>query len=87
MPGTLSFVGHLCCSCFEKITFFSISREDERFFLKKIFIFSKKLLPTFDGGREGHFSKILLNKDEEKIFNKFAQQDQENFFEILIPSR
>ena len=38
-------------------------------------------------GGEGHFWKILLNKDEEKIINKFAQQDQEIILEILIPSR
>ena len=84
MPGILSFLGHLCCSDFEKFTFFSISREDNRKFLKKNFCFSKKFHRQGLWGGEGHFWNFLnkdenffrnlLNKDEENIFQKSTQE-------------
>ena len=50
------------------------------FFWSKNNFFQKSSSTGTDGG-EGHFWKILLNKDEDKIFKKFTQQDRENFLE------
>ena len=80
MPGILSFLGHLCCSDFEKFTFFSISREDNRKFLKKNFCFSKKFHRQ---GLWGGRSFLKFPQQGWKFFQKSTQQGwRENFSKI-----
>ena len=82
MPGILSFLGHLCCSDFEKFTFFSISREDNRKFLKKNFCFSKKF------HRQGLWGgKVIfeISSTRMKIFSEiYSTRMKRNFFKNLL---
>ena len=95
MPGILSFLCHLCCSCFEKFTFFSISRKEKRKFFEKKLFFSKKFFhQNWWGGkvifeissrRMKIFSKIYPTRIKTKFFQKFTQQRwRQNFTKNLL---
>ena len=74
MPGILSFLGPLCCSCFEKFTFFfNFSRRWTNFFEAKIIFFKKVLPPVLMGGKvifEKFFSTKMKKKFSTNLLNK-----------------